>query len=71
MERFHACSSFVGICALVSNPLVTTDRARGHRVAALERVNYAGLTARGLERGAWRHLNEGEVEKLRRKVGLQ
>ena len=41
-----------------------------HFVHRLERVNYAGLTTKGLERGRWRYLKEHEVEQLRRKVRM-
>ena len=45
--------------------------ALGTRVDALERVGYAGLTADGLRRGKWRHLEPHEVNALRRKVKLK
>jgi 23S rRNA pseudouridine2605 synthase len=45
-------------------------QAVGHEVAALERTRYASLSAEGLERGAWRLLDEDEVKRLRRSVGL-
>jgi 23S rRNA pseudouridine2605 synthase len=45
--------------------------AIGHRVDALERVGYAGLTLEGLRRGKWRKLQPHEVNALRRKVKLK
>lgn len=41
----------------------------GHKIVALERVSYAGLTTRGLSRGRWRKLSERETRKLHRLVG--
>ena len=43
----------------------------GHRVLELERTAFGGITARGLDRGAWRALEEDEVESLRRMAGLR
>ncbi len=43
----------------------------GYRVKKLERVRYAGLTAKGLRRGKWRRLKNHEVEALYRKVKLK
>lgn len=40
----------------------------GHDILLLERVRYAGLTTRSLERGEWRRLKKGEVDKLYRQV---
>ena len=37
----------------------------GYEVKALDRVNFAGLTKKGLKRGEWRFLTEGEVNILR------
>jgi 23S rRNA pseudouridine2605 synthase len=37
----------------------------GYRVTKLDRVYYAGLTKKNLRRGAWRYLNEMEVNALR------
>jgi 23S rRNA pseudouridine2605 synthase len=37
----------------------------GHPVVRLHRSAYAGLTLAGLEPGAWRELEPGEVERLR------
>lgn len=39
--------------------------AVGHRVTALHRSRYAGLTVRGLAEGEWRELDRDEVESLR------
>jgi len=36
----------------------------GYRVEALDRINYAGLTKRGLKLGQWRFLDSHEVQKL-------
>ncbi len=43
----------------------------GHKVVALERVNYAGLTTEGIRKGKWRRLSPREVQRLRRKVKLK
>ena len=37
----------------------------GYDVRALDRVYFAGLTKKGLEKGHWRFLNEGEVNILK------
>ena len=37
----------------------------GYRVVKLDRVQFAGLTKKGLRRGDWRFLTEKEVEMLR------
>jgi 23S rRNA pseudouridine2605 synthase len=34
-------------------------------VKALDRVYFAGLTKKGLKRGEWRYLTEGEINLLR------
>jgi len=44
--------------------------AVGHPVRRLHRSRYAGLDLDGLEEGRWRTLTRGEVETLRRAVGL-
>jgi 23S rRNA pseudouridine2605 synthase len=44
--------------------------AVGHPVRRLRRTGYGGLTAEGLEPGRWRELSRGEVNRLRRLVGL-
>lgn len=36
-----------------------------YRVAALDRIGYAGLTKKGLRVGQWRHLSKDEVKELR------
>jgi len=40
----------------------------GYRVMKLDRINYAGLTRRGLSVGKWRKLNEQEIDALQ-KIG--
>ncbi len=45
--------------------------ALGHSVSTLERVQYAGLTAKGVRRGKWRRLERHEVQRLRRMVKLK
>jgi 23S rRNA pseudouridine2605 synthase len=42
--------------------------ALGTRVARLERVRYAGLSADGVRQGKWRHLTPREVDALRKLV---
>ena len=37
----------------------------GYSVKALDRVYFAGLTKKGLKKGEWRYLNEGEVNILK------
>ena len=37
----------------------------GYTVKALDRVYFAGLTKKGLNKGEWRYLNEGEVNILK------
>ena len=37
----------------------------GYSVKALDRVYFAGLTKKGLKRGAWRYLSQGEVNILK------
>ena len=37
----------------------------GYEVKALDRVYFAGLTKKGLKRGEWRYLTEGEINLLR------
>lgn len=44
--------------------------AVGHPVQELRRVEYAGLTLKGLKAGQWRHLGPPEVRRLRALVGL-
>ena len=43
----------------------------GYTVEKLERINYAGLTTKGLRRGKWRRLEDYEVESLYRRVRLK
>lgn len=43
----------------------------GYDVRQLDRVSYAGLTAHGLKRGAWRFLNKDEVRWLRSQAGME
>ncbi|NND72677.1 MAG: rRNA pseudouridine synthase [Rhodothermales bacterium] len=43
----------------------------GHEIKSLERVQYAGLTTRGLRRGKWRTLENKEIKRLKRLVGLK
>lgn len=45
--------------------------ALGHTVVALDRIQYAGLTLEGLDRGEWRKLKPHEVNALRRSVTLK
>lgn len=44
--------------------------ALGHEVVFLERVQYAGLTTKGVRRGKWRKLDPREVQRLRRLTKL-
>ena len=37
----------------------------GYDVKALDRVYFAGLTKKGLKKGEWRYLSEGEVNVLK------
>ena len=37
----------------------------GYEVKALDRVYFAGLTKKGIKRGEWRYLTEGEINLLR------
>ena len=39
--------------------------SRGYEVKALDRVYFAGLTKKGIKRGGWRFLTEGEVNILK------
>lgn len=43
-------------------------KALGYRVEQLERIRYAGLTARGLARGEWQHLTTKEIDTLKKIV---
>ena len=42
----------------------------GYEVKALDRVYFAGLTKKGLKRGEWRFLTEGEINLLRMGASL-
>ena len=42
--------------------------AIGHEIVHLERVNYAGLTTKGVRPGKWRRLQPDEVRRLKRQV---
>jgi 23S rRNA pseudouridine2605 synthase len=42
----------------------------GYEIEKLHRTGYAGLTLSGLARGRWRFLNEKELKRLQRLVGL-
>ena len=46
-------------------------QAVGHKVIHLKRVEFAGITARGMSPGKWRYLTAGEVEYLKGLVGLK
>lgn len=43
----------------------------GYPVQSIRRMRYDDLSLAGLEAGKWRYLSQAEVEKLRRKVGLE
>jgi 23S rRNA pseudouridine2605 synthase len=45
-------------------------RAVGHHVVSLERINFAGLTSKGLKPGQWRELTANEVKRLYQMTGL-
>ena len=45
-------------------------KAVGHPVKHLRRVEFAGVTARGLKPGAWRYLTPSEVNRLKTLVRL-
>ena len=42
----------------------------GHPVKSLKRVEFAGITAKGLNAGTWRKLTAGELNHLRELVGI-
>lgn len=46
-------------------------KAVGHPVKHLVRVSFAGITAKGLKPGAWRHLTDSEVKLLHGMLGLE
>ncbi len=69
---------FVGRCTRL-RMVLTEGRKRevrqlcelvGHAVEDLVRVEYAGLTLKGLQSGSWRYLSASELERLRSMVGL-
>ncbi len=43
----------------------------GHPVVSLCRIAVGPVTLEGLNLGCWRHLSDGEVDRLRRAVGLE
>lgn len=43
-------------------------RAVGHPVRFLRRIEFAGITARGLKLGKWRYLTPDEIDRLRQVV---
>jgi 23S rRNA pseudouridine2605 synthase len=42
----------------------------GHPVRSLTRVEFGGITSRGIKPGQWRHLTPGEIASLKNLVGL-
>jgi 23S rRNA pseudouridine2605 synthase len=46
-------------------------QALGYRVERLERMSFAGVTAKGLKKGEWRRLLPGEVLNLKKMTGLK
>jgi 23S rRNA pseudouridine2605 synthase len=45
--------------------------AVGHEVVDLERIQYAGLTLEGIDRGHWRWLEDEEVQRLERQLDVR
>ncbi|MBP9689488.1 MAG: pseudouridine synthase [Bacteroidia bacterium] len=45
--------------------------AMGYLVNKLDRLDFAGLERKGLDRGEWRHLEEKEIKKLKKLVQLK
>ena len=45
--------------------LIERFESLGYDVKALDRVYFAGLTKKGLKKGEWRYLSEGEVNVLK------
>ncbi len=45
--------------------------ALGYDVVDLNRISFAGLTAKGLEQGDWRELTSKEISSLRKLAGLE
>lgn len=44
--------------------------AVGHPVETLHRIAFAAIQAKGLRPGEWRYLSPGEINRLRRNVGM-
>jgi 23S rRNA pseudouridine2605 synthase len=42
----------------------------GYEIEKLQRLHYAGITARGLKRGSWRFLAPEEISHLKKLAGL-
>lgn len=45
--------------------------AMGYLVDKLDRLDFAGIERKGLERGEWRHLDDKEIRKLKKLVQLK
>jgi 23S rRNA pseudouridine2605 synthase len=45
--------------------------AMGYLVDKLDRIDFAGLERKGLDRGEWRHLDDKEIKKLKKLVQLK
>jgi 23S rRNA pseudouridine2605 synthase len=45
--------------------------AMGYLVDKLDRLEFAGLERKGLDRGEWRHLDEKEIKKLKKLVQMK
>ena len=45
--------------------------AMGYLVDKLDRIDFAGLERKGLDRGEWRHLDDKEIRKLKKLVQLK
>ena len=45
--------------------------ALGYLVDKLDRLEFAGLDRKGLNRGEWRHMDEKEIKKLKKQVQLK
>lgn len=45
--------------------------AMGYLVDKLDRLEFAGIERKGLDRGEWRHLDEKEIKKLKKLVQLK
>jgi len=46
-------------------------KALGYNVRKLDRVGYAGLSTRGLARGAWRRLTNAEIKRLKTVAAME